>query len=332
MSLRVLNPGLLTTIQDLGRHGYQQYGVVVGGAMDPLALRIANLLVGNEEGEAGLEISFSGPRLRFERDTLIAITGADLSPEIDGLQVPAWRPVWVKNGAELKFGAITHGCRACLAAAGGFDVPQVMQSRSTYLRAQIGGFKGRPLAAGDVLPLRPMSPRAHRRFDSLSLKQPGRNFAASFWSVSVGINTPSNPSIRVTPGSQFDWFTETSRQSLMNDEFTVTPQSDRMGYRLAGPPFQFAISRELLSEAVTIGTVQVVPEGQMILLMADRPTTGGYAKIAQVASVDIPLLAQLKPGDKLRFQMITVDDAQTLYRARESMVQKLRRGIELTMD
>ena len=330
MSIRVLRPGLFTTLQDLGRTGLQQYGVIVGGAMDPLALRIANLLVANDEGEAALEITLSGPSLVLDRDSLIAITGGELSPTIDGQPVPAWRPVWIRGGSRLDFGAKISGCRAYLSVSGGFDVPLVLHSRSTCLRGKFGGFQGRPLQTGDTLPLRPPSRRATERTICLANEADGRPFQSTSWYAGSDLQEDSNnPVIRVVAGGQFDWFPDESRQAFFSEEFQVTPQSDRMGYRLAGPPLAFRQSRELLSEAVTMGTVQVPPNGQPILLMADRPTTGGYAKIAQVVTVDLPILAQVLPGSRIRFQAISLAQAQDLYRSREAMIQRLRCGINL---
>ncbi len=328
MSIRVNRPGLLTTIQDLGRYGLQQYGVIVSGAMDPLALRISNLLVGNEQHEAALEITLSGPALLFERDTLIAITGADLSAVIDGQRVPLWRPIFVKQGSLLEFGSPIRGSRAYMSVAGGFDVPLVMQSRSTYLRAGVGGFKGRPLQTGDVLHLRSASRFATRQLKRMSEKDSERPFVATTWFAGLDLATyADDPTIRVISGGQNDWFDDESREAFVSEPFRVTKQSDRMGYRLAGPTLRFIQPRELVSEAVTVGTIQVPPEGQPIILMADRPTTGGYAKIAQVATVDIPVLAQLKPGAQIRFLTISVEGAQELYRSRESIIQRLGCGI-----
>lgn len=329
MSIHVLRPGLMTTFQDLGRTGLQQYGVIVSGAMDSLALQIANQLVCNDDGEVALEVTLSGPSLRVEQDALIAITGADLSPTIDGQTAPAWRPVWVRAGSQLDFGAPHSGVRAYLAIAGGFDLPMVMNSRSTYLRAKVGGLEGRPLRTGDTVSFRPAAPTASRRIDRLARTANGRPFAASNWSADYSMLGYSNgPVIRVTPGNQQDWFTTESLTAFYRDEFHVTPQSDRMGYRLAGPPLQFQTPRELLSEAVTMGTIQVPGNGQPIILMADRPTTGGYAKMAQVATVDLSALAQVRPGATLKFQAVTLEESQSLYRHQREMIERLRQGIQ----
>ena len=333
MSIRVVQPGLMTTIQDLGRIGMQQYGVVVGGAMDTFAIRVANLLVANEPNAAAIEVTLMGPTLAFEHDCLIAICGADLSPRINGHAIPSDRPIWVRHGSLIEFGAPVRGCRAYLAVAGGIDVPLIMNSRSTYLRAEIGGFQGRPLQTGDLLDLLPASQKATDRQRQMSERATQQSVVIGRWFVgSDSDRSLNNPTIRIVEGSQFDWFTRESREAFLSEEFSVTNHSDRMGYRLAGPPLRLMESRELISEAVTAGTVQVPPEGQPIILMADRPTTGGYPKIAQVASVDIPILAQMKPGSRMRFQIIPLEQAQGLYRSREAMIQRMRCGIDLMND
>jgi antagonist of KipI len=334
MSITVLEPGLLTTIQDLGRSGYQQFGVVVGGAMDPFALRIANALVANQEDAAGLEITLRGPALRFEQDLLIAICGADLTPQIDGYPVKTWRPLAVRRGSVLRFGEPQRGCRAYLAIAGGIDVPPVMGSRSTYLRAQIGGLEGRALRAGDVLTLFPSSESAARRVQRwLDAVTPAPLFCPS-WSVADNQPVANDSAIvvRVLRGAQFNWFDAASQQSFFAAEFEITPQSDRMGYRLAGPQLRLVSDREMISEAVTVGTVQVPPAGQPIVLMADRQTTGGYPKIADAATVDFSALAQARPGDKIRFQEISIEAAQQLIRTRQAHLGRLKQALLLRED
>ena len=330
MSVRVLQPGLLTTIQDTGRFGLQQFGVIVSGAMDSLSLRISNLLVGNPPEDPVLEITLIGPALQFEKETLIAIAGADLSPTVDGRRIKAWRPVWIKQQSRLEFGAPVRGCRAYLAVAGGFDVPLVLQSYSTYLRAGLGGFQGRSLQMGDQLNLRPASDRANRMVDRLSTDAGDEAVVEAKWSAGFNLcDTSLARPVRVITGGQFDWFTHASQQAFFQDEFTVTNQSDRMGYRLKGPSLQLVEPRELISEAVTMGSIQVPAQGDPIVLMADRPTTGGYPKIAQVVTADLPRLAQAKPLDRIRFEAISLDEAQQLYRTQQATLQMMQCGIAL---
>jgi antagonist of KipI len=330
MSLRVLRAGMLTTVQDLGRTGFQQYGVIVSGVMDPHSLRIANLLVGNPQQAAGLEITLMGPTLLFEQDALIAITGADLSPRINQQLVPAWRPVWVRAGSQLDFGALRFGCRACLAIAGGIDVPLVMNSRSTCLPAQLGGYRGRSLLIDDSLPVGSASPQAIRRIRQLVEAASDQSMSSVTWFAGMDLtNYAKEPTIRVIPGSQYDWFTAASQKTFFSETFCISPQSDRMGFRLSGPLLQQQKPRELVSEAVTFGTIQVPADGHPIILMADRPTTGGYAKIAQVIAVDHPVLAQMKPGSTVRFQAITLEAARQEFHSREAQIDRLRCGIPL---
>jgi len=330
MSVRVLQPGLLTSIQDHGRWGFQRFGVVVGGAMDLLALRLANLLVANAQPEAVLEITLTGPSLEFETDALIAICGANMSPSIDGQAIGLGRPVWVRGGAILRFGTLVNGCRAYLAVGGGFDVPLVMGSRGTYLQAQIGGFEGRALKTGDVLNFGSPSPQAAGRAARLSQLASGTSLRAASWFLDPDLpGYCDNPTVRVLIGAEFDWLTAESQAEFFAGEFALASQSDRVGYRLAGPALKLATPRELISRAVTMGTIQLPAGGEPIVLMADRPTTGGYAKIAQVAAVDLPLLAQLKTGATVRFQPITLAAAEELYRQREAAIEKLAVGIGL---
>ncbi len=331
MSLAIMKPGWLTTVQDLGRTGLQQYGVIAGGAMDPLALRVANLLVGNEEGDAALEITMIGPDIRFESACLIAVCGGDLSAACDGTPIPLWRPVYVRQGARLTFGAARKGCRAYVAVAGGVDVPPRLNSRSTYLRAGIGGFQGRPLRQGDRLALRPASPQSRRAMRALERAAGDSPYATSAWSVSCELvpKYRPDPVVRVTAGTELGLFDEASVRRFFGEGFRVLPQSDRMGYRLSGGGLTLKEPVEMISAAVTFGTVQAPMEGGPIVLMADRQTTGGYPRIAQVISVDLPLLAQLNLGDRVRFRPVGLEEAQRQYMLREISLVMLRKGLFL---
>ena len=333
MSIKVITPGLLTTIQDLGRYGYQKYGVIVSGAMDSHSLRLANILVGNKEGEGVLEISLMGPSLQIENDVLLAITGGDLSPIIAGKPVPLWRPVYVKKGSVLEFGRCKSGCRTYLAVAGGFDIPLVMDSKSTYLRAGIGGFQGRALQVGDVLKVKNLQEQSLRLLEQLSQKTILHSFVSTSWYIGSSHipQDPTHVTIRVMKGSQFNQFSVESQQELLHSPFQVTTQSDRMGYRLSGPTIKLAQPLEMISEAVALGTVQVPPDGNPIILLADRQSVGGYPKIAQVAMIDIATVAQTKPGGKIWFAEITLEEAEELYCAREKDIQNLTVAIDLKM-
>lgn len=358
-SISVLKSGLLTTLQDLGRPGYQQYGVTAGGAMDTYALRAANLMAGNAESEAALEITLAGPTLRFERETLIALTGADLAPSIGGVPLPMWRPVRVRAGAVLEFGRPREGCRAYLALAGGFAVPASLGSRGTDLRAGLGGLEGRALRAGDVLCTRTspsLARLAERAFGPLRSIATSADFAAASWHAAHGYvagrpdwgdlhlpgsaqpeqpkASPSTDSaadviIRVTRGTHFGLFDAPSREALLTAAFRIMPQSDRMGCRLSGPVLRLEQPQELISEAVAPGTVQVPPGGNPIVLTADRQTTGGYPRIAQMISADLRLIAQLRPGQTLAFAEVSLQEAERLYIEQERELLRLRISMRL---
>lgn len=329
--ITIAKPGLLTSVQDLGRYGYQKFGVITSGVMDPVAHRIANLLVGNDEKEATLELTLLGPDMEFSEDTLISICGGNLSPSIDGKSVKLWRPVWVKAGSKLKFGGCKTGCRAYLAVSGGFEVPEVMNSKSTYIRAGIGGFNGKALQNEDELEIGPPSELSANISKILDDQIEDRKFAEMQWTISSEFtaSSASKPHVRVMKGRQYDWFTTDSQMKLFTEPFEVTSQSDRMGYRLKGPELSLEKEQEMLSEAVSFGTIQVPSEGNPIVLLADRQTTGGYPKIGQIATVDLSIMAQLKPGDKVQFVEVSHKVAQQLYLDREKKIHQLKQGISL---
>lgn len=315
MGISILKPGLLTTLQDLGRYGYQKSGMAVSGAMDDLALKIGNLLLGNAVHEASLECTLAGPVIVFEVQQMIAITGGNLSPKLNGEAVEVWRPLYVPKGSTLSFGKAVDGCRSYLCVYGGFDVPQVLSSQSTYLRAGIGGWEGRALKADDHIPFKK------------SYHGPSRKIG---WSAGRNIYPDlSVRAIRVIKGPEFEQFTPQSISSFFNEPFTISSQADRMGYRLNGPSLQRNTDKELLSAAVTFGTVQVPGQGTPIVLMADHQTTGGYPRIAQVISADLTLLAQMQPGQQITFELITLEQAQALLLVRTRQINQLRQTITL---
>ncbi|KOO50387.1 biotin-dependent carboxyltransferase family protein [Priestia koreensis] len=333
MRMKMVRPGLLTTVQDTGRIGYQQYGITTSGPMDQLALRVANLLAGNEENAGALEITLMGPKISFLEDTLIALTGADLSPVIDGKEVGMWRPVLVKAGSLLQFGIPKSGCRAYLAIGGGIQTEPVMNSRSTYVRAGIGGVNGRALQAGDELTCGSPSDKSQHLLSKLQKKE-GEAFVAASWTLSSELlpTYKDEPSIQVVEGPEYAYFTEESQQQLTKDSFQVTPQSDRMGYRLKGTELKLRENLELVSSAVTFGTVQVPPDGNPIVLVADHQTTGGYPRIAQVASVDFSKLAQVAPGKSMRFTYISLEEAQKAYIQRETTISTIKKALQFQFN
>jgi antagonist of KipI len=277
----------------------------VGGAMDAVALRLANRLVGNADQAAALEITIQGPVLAFETDAVIAITGADLSPTLNGRPVSAWTAVAVGRGDRLVFGARRNGTRAYLALAGGINVPPVLGSRSTHCRSGTGGIDGRALIEGDELRGEPPWPGVMERL--------GRSVAREV----LPPYSPA-PTLRAVLGPQADRFLPEAVETLTSSRYTLSPQSDRMGYRLVGPALAHAGSAEIVSDATPTGSLQVPANRQPILLMADGQTTGGYPKIAVVISADLPLAAQLAPGDTVGFRLVGVAEAQEVVRAQRA--------------
>ena len=299
--IMVHSPGLLTTVQDRGRFGYQRFGMPVSGAMDIFSLRIANLLVGNPMGSACLEVTLTGPEITFDAPCLVAVTGADMQPSLNGKPVRNWESFPAGKGDLLSFGTIRSGCRFYIAFSGGIDVPVVMGSRSTYLRSHTGGFNGRPLQKGDILTLGQNSRNASVPMDKKRLHE---RFVPRYG---------TNPVVHVIPGPEVKRISNDGIREFLVSGFTVTPHSDRMGYRLAGPRISLKTENsDIISAGISPGTIQVTGDGQLIILMADRQTTGGYVRIANIASVDIHALAQLKPGDSLHFREISVENAQKL--------------------
>lgn len=324
MSLRVESFGLLTTVQDLGRRGFQHLGVGPTGAMDEVSHRLANLLLGNAANAPTLEMTLTGPSLLFETETLIALCGADLSPRIGDQPVPLWRPVLVGAGALLRFGKPLQGARCYLAAEGGFKVPKIMGSASTHLSAGFGGFQGRALGIGDRLET---GPCPGDRYPTLRqhFHQEQRPFLGLDWFVPWAreLDFAQPATLRLIPGPQWPLLTSASRQSLLETAFTVTPHSNRMGLRIEGAKLSLQEPLEMVSSGVATGTLQLPPDGSLILLMADRQTTGGYPRLGEVASVDLPKAAQLRPGETLRFAPVTLEEAQALLLRREAHLRDL---------
>lgn len=317
----VVQAGFLTTVQDLGRPGLQRFGVSPGGALDAHALRVANLLLANEENAAGLEITLGGLRISLAAPRLVSWCGGDFEVKIGGAPFAPGRVGLVQAGQELFFNRANAGCRAWLALGGGIDVAHVLNSRSTDLRAAFGGFYGRPLRSGDIVPLRIDPP-------SFDAKQQQRIFS---WSAPAGWARPAkaNPVLRFIRGADWHRFTAVARQALVSADFTVTPDSNRMGARLDGPLLWREDRSDLISEAVAPGTIQVPPSGKPILLLGDCQTIGGYPKIGNVITVDLPLAAQLCPGQRLRFREVAMSDAQQLLLTRENEMSRFSVGVSL---
>jgi antagonist of KipI len=305
-AVHVVRPGLLTTVQDLGRWGHQASGVPVAGPMDTFSHRLANALVGNASAAATLEITLIGPELQFERACSIAIAGADFEVTCSGRPVPIGVSTWLEDGARLQFGRRRTGARAYLAVAGGILTPLLLGSRATHLVSAMGGVRGRALAANDVLPIQAgLSPAPARRASGLTLPASGR------------------ARLRVLPGPQADWFGPDAFRALSSTSFRISPRSNRMGYRLEGPQLLRQRHEEPISEPLTFGAIQVPTAGEPILLMADRQTAGGYPKIGCVIAADLPIAGQLAPGDFIEFDICGRQQAGAALIARERPLLRL---------
>ena len=290
-SLRIVRPGLLTTIQDLGRWGHQSDGVPVAGPMDAFSHRLANRLVSNDDSAAAMEITLIGPEVEALGDVTCAVAGAQFEMSTAEGPVPFGRAFELKSGSRLRFGARLAGARAALAVRGGIDVPSLLGSRATSVISRMGPFDGRPVAAGDLLPI-------------------GRSRARPDAPIPTALALPRGGArLRAIPGPQDALFGTAAVERFFAATYTITPASNRMGYRLEGEPIVYGNGGDMLSEATPLGSVQVPKSGQPILLMADRQTTGGYPKIATVITADTPLAAQLAPGDWIRFARCTRAEA-----------------------
>jgi len=300
--LTILDPGVLTTVQDAGRVGWGRYGIPPSGPMDAAAFVAANRLVGNPAGAAALEVTLTGPVLRAWGDCLVAVSGAEFELWAGNLAVPAWHAVYLRSGYTLRFGKRLNGARAYLAVAGGIDVPLYLGSRSTYLKGGFGGLEGRALRAGDRLPLG-VSTHAHPS-----------SGAGARWPVPARMATLGTPTLRVVLGPQEDHFSAETIDRFLGNRYEVTAAADRMGIRLQGARLDHAGETGIVSDGIVTGSIQIPPDGTPIVMMVDHQTTGGYPKIATVIQADLPLLAQRLPGDEVRFAQVTLGEARAAYR------------------
>jgi len=310
--MAIVKPGMLTSIQDLGRWGLQARGVPVAGPMDEYSHRYANLLVGNDPAAAALEVTLIGPEIEAVQEVTCAVAGADFVLRANDAIVPMHEPFVLRAGSRLRFGERRHGARATLAFRGGIAVEPVFGSRATSLIARMGPIEGRALRAGDTLPIG----------DGSKMPQHPRPNGAMPNRLRVPVG---GARVRVLPGPHEDMFTSAAFERLFHSRFTITPQSNRMGYRLDGPPLAHRRSADILSDATAIGSLQVPASGLPILLMADRQTTGGYPKIGTVISADLPLAGQLAPGDWIEFQACTREAAREAALARFGALAGLAR-------
>lgn len=303
--------GLLTSIQDKGRWGYQQFGMSVAGAMDLFSLAIANLLVGRDRGDAALECTFLGPDLSFDCQEVIAITGADMEPKLNGQPVAMWSSILVKPGDKLSLSSARSGLRSYIAFSRGIDLPLIMGSRSTFIRGKLGGLNGDKLALGDEIPL------GEKMAEYLSFLP--RNEVPVY---------EKHATIRVVLGPQDDYFTKEAIETFLSSSYSISSDADRMGYRLEGPKIDHKDGADIISDGIVFGSVQVPGHGSPIIMMADRQTTGGYTKIATVVSADLNLLAQMGPGWTMDFKVLTLEEARETYLDYEEKLNTLENQIK----
>jgi biotin-dependent carboxylase-like uncharacterized protein len=305
--IRIVEPGALTTVQDLGRPGHLRYGIPPSGPIDRRAFVVANRLVGNADGAAGFECTVLGPRFEAQTPCAIAVTGAEMPVAINGAEAPAWTTLALKPGDVVKLGAARAGVRAYVAFSGGLDVPSVLGSRSTYLRGRLGGLGGRALRKEDRLRLFPAPPPPRRRAR--------RRVIPPFHPA---------PEIRVVLGPQADRFTDEGIRTFLGSDYEMLPQSDRMGARLRGPRIAHTRGHDIISDGIALGAIQVIGEGQPIVLLVDRQTAGGYTKIGTVCSYEIGRVGQLKPGQRLQFRRVSVTAAHaTLAQRRAALARAI---------
>ncbi|WP_159429874.1 biotin-dependent carboxyltransferase family protein [Halarsenatibacter silvermanii] len=314
--IKIIEPGPLTTVQDLGRPGFQRYGMPQAGAMDSFACRTASRLVGNEDNSAVLEFTMKGPTIEFLQPTALAVTGPNFKPHLNGCLIPQWRSIYAGSKTVLSFPSNPSGAggRGYIAFKGGIDVPRIMGSRSTYIKGGIGGFKGRPLEEEDVLIVKEKAQKS--------------DFSDAYLPAANRPDYDTEITARVIMGPQDKNFSSSGIENFLGGNFTVTAQADRMGYRLQGPSIEHRRkdSADIISDGIPPGAVQVPGHQNPIIMMADRQTTGGYPKIATVITSDQDRIAQLKPGNIINFKRIKVDRADELLQKREKRLEKIQRS------
>ena len=316
MSIFVTKSGILSTIQDTGRNGFRRFGINPNGAMDVAAARLINILLANEESETVLEMHFPAPILKFEEAAIIALGGAKFGAKIDDKSIENWRPYRIEKSQTLNFSGKISGNRAYLTVKGGFQMERWLNSASTNLTANIGGFEGRSLLKGDRILFRQKTKN----------QKPKTNFRIS---RTVIPHYSSMPTLRVIAGAEFERLTAFSESNFLKNNFTITRNSNRMGFRLNGEPLYLLNKIELISSAAAFGTIQLLPDGQLIILMADAQTSGGYPRVAHVASADLPILAQLGANDKVNFEIVSIEEAEGLALEFERDLSLLKVGVGL---
>jgi antagonist of KipI len=324
MSLTVIKAGISDTMQDGGRYGYQHLGINAGGAMDRYSAQVVNMLVGNETNEAVIEMHFPAAAYLFQQEAIIAIGGADFVPSINGEEIPLWHPVVISRNSILQFQNIKKGAQCYIGVRGGFDIPKWLNSYSTHLKAGVGGFHGRTLQKGDTIHFKKQE--CCKKY--LSEKE----FSILPWQTDIKWSPFPQEKISFVFGHEWNWLSLTTQKEFLNNSYTVTASSDRMGYRLHGTSLYAENKTELISSAVSFGTIQLLPDGQLIVLMADHQTAGGYPRIAHVISAHLPQLAQVRPGEKIQFIFIDLPTAEDLFCRQKHHLQQLQNACKLRID
>lgn len=324
MSLKILKAGMLDTVQDLGRYGYQQFGINPTGTIDKHAASIANILVGNDVNEPIIEMRFPAQSIFFEQPAMIALTGADFNATINGQSIPINHPVLISKYSTLQFHSLKNKSHCYLAIKGGMKIPEWLNSHSTNLKAEAGGFDGRRLLKDDVIELKDESVD-HKFSDKEDLK-------ILPWKANEDFGIDETEGIMVIKGSEWDWLEESSKEKFLKNPFFISPNSDRMGYRLASEPLHSGIKTELVSSAVSFGTIQLLPDGQLIILMADHQTTGGYPRLGNIISAHLPMLAQMNAGDKIYFKFTDHQTAENLLLKQHNHLKQLEIACKLKLE
>lgn len=326
MSLTIIKAGMLDTVQDLGRVGFADWGINPGGAMDRYATKLSNILVGNEIHAAVIEIHFPGPQILFDQNALIAITGGDFTPLINDQPVSLWQPILVRRNTILQFSQWKQGARCYLAVHGGLSIRKWLNSYSTNTKAEAGGFNGRKLEKGDQINF------GESRMYYAGLLKGDRDLQPLGWKACMNRQYENPNEIYFMPGREWNVLHNISQNDLLNEPFSIHSLSDRMGYQLKGMPLTVSKKKELLSSGVSFGTIQLLPNGQLIVLMADHQTTGGYPRIGHIVTAHLPKFAQLRPGDDVRFIMTDIATAEQMYFLQQQEINILKRACSCNLN
>jgi antagonist of KipI len=322
--LKVIKSGILDTVQDMGRYGFQHLGINPGGVMDRFSASVANWLVGNEAKDAVLELHFPASVFWFKKSVLLAVSGADFSASLNGEPFPINHPVWIGKNSLLQFHRVVQGSRAYMAVRGGYSIPEWFSSQSTNLKAKMGGYLGRALTKDDDIPL---------LLDNQQHKFPEKKeFFVLPWSIDLSWDPTPEKEILVLPGAEWDRLTEAGKETFLMTSFIITNQSDRMGYRLNNLPLPVLNNEEIISSGVSFGTIQLLPDGNLIILMADHQTTGGYPRVAHVISAHHMRMAQLKAGDRIHFKFTDTANAEYLYLKQQKHLKQIQNACTFRLE